>query len=609
MILCILKMDEKLSVDEIHEATPQPKLDEEQFAQMNYGDLQQRVSELDEEAREQHDAENWWWRLLTKRVPVNFKSTRQLVFVLGAFASFAGILSGVDQSIISGATAYYTGTNGNKSDALQQNINPDQESLVSSLMPLGAMGGSMLMMPLNHFFGRRNSLIISCLWYTLGAGLCAGARSINMLFAGRFILGVGVGIEGGCVGIYISECVPPNVRGNLVSMYQFNIAFGEVLGYSIGCIFFDVKGSWRFMLGSSVLFSTILLAGLIFLPESPRWLVSKGKAGLGWHVWKRLRDIKEPEALLEYLEMRETAHREVESSNQEKWYVRWFELVTIKRNRRALVYASIMECLGQMTGVNAILYNMSNLMSQMHFSAKDSNAMSLVGGGALWLGAIPAILYMDKFGRRVWAQNILVFFLGLMLVGIGYLKQTSIGDNWDSDAGGRRAAMGVYFTGMIIYEWFFGSYACLTWVVPAESFNLRTRAQGMAICSTSVFLWNWIVTYNYTKMSHAMKYTGLTWGFYGGLAILGFFYQLFFMPETKGKTLEEIDDIFEMRTMDLVAENMRDLRKRFAFMFRGGRSVSDKSTRTPTISPTADSSNLSHKFSNSTGNDQHGAQT
>lgn len=578
-------MEEKLAVVD-HFEHPEPKLDELQFANMNHGDLQQRVADLDDEAKEQKAGETLWWRLLTKRVPVTFKSTKQLVITLGVFASFAGILSGIDQSVISGAGAYHEK---GSSTAVAPHVSEDDQSLVSSLMPLGAMGGSMMMMPLNHFFGRRNSLIISCLWYTLGAGLCAGARSVGMLLAGRFILGIGVGIEGGCVGIYISECVPPDVRGNLVSMYQFNIAFGEVLGYSIGCIFFDVKGSWRYMLGSSLVFSTILFIGLLFLPESPRWLVSKGKAGLGWHVWKQLRDVNQPEALLEYLEMRETANRETELSSQEKWYVRWFELFTIPRNRRALVYSNIMECLGQMTGVNAILYNMSTLMSKMNFQPKEANAMSLVGGGALWLGAIPAILYMDKFGRRVWAQNILLFFFGLMLVGIGYLKQEST--DWDNDPSGKRASMGVYFTGMILYEWFFGSYACLTWVVPAESFNLRTRAQGMAICSTSVFLWNWIVTYNFTRMSTAMKYTGLTWGFYGGLAILGFFYQLLFMPETKGKTLEEIDDIFEMRTMDLVRENLRNLRKGIISPSKSAPVSGD------TAKTTGSSSSLSHKLS------------
>ena len=119
---------------------------------------------------------------------------------------------------------------------------------------------------------------------------------------------------------------------------------------------------------------------------------------------------------------------------------------------------------------------------------------------------------------------------------------------------------------MILYMMFFGCYACLTWVLPAESFNLRTRAQGMSICSASLYLWSFIVTYNFDRMENKMTYTGLLIGFYGGISVVGFFYQLLFMPETKDKTLEEIDDIFNMHTMDLMAQNVKNLNKNWAWL-------------------------------------------
>lgn len=195
-------------------------------------------------------------------------------------------------------------------------------------------------------------------------------------------------------------------------------------------------------------------------------------------------------------------------------------------------------------------------MEKMNFNAKDSVLMSLVGGGALWLGTIPAVLWMDQFGRRVWAQNILGFIVGLVLVGVGY-QYTDRGTDYFNAH--RATALGLYFTGMVLYMGFFGTYAAVIWVVPAESFSLGTRSQGMAICSTFMFLWSFIVTYNFQGMVNAMTYTGLTTGFFGGLAVLGFFYQLFFMPETTMKTLEEVDALFEMPTRKLVAVNMRNL--------------------------------------------------
>ena len=519
----------------------------------------------DQQARTYLENESLYDRLAYAQIPLHVKNTRTLVITLGVFAAFSGMLSGLDQSVISGALPgikkQFINSGEWKSEDDPKLMN--DTSLISSLMPLGAMAGALLMTPLNHYFGRRNSIIISCLWYTLGGGLCAGARTVSMLFAGRFVLGVGVGIEGGCVGMYISECVPPEYRGNLVSIYQLMIAFGELIGYAAGGVFFDVKsGSWRFMLGSSLLFSTILLVGMCFLPESPRWLVSKNKDGRAWQVWKSLRNMSEPRNLTEYLAMEKTVKEEAERSAGEKWYQRYLEVCMYPRNRRALVYASAMIFFGQMTGINAIMYNMSNLMAKMNFDDRSSVLMSMVGGGALFLGTIPAVFTMDRFGRRVWAQNIVVFIVGLVLVGVGYLYTDKSIEYFEAN---KATALGLFFSGLVIYMAFFGAYSCLTWVVPAESFSFQTRSQGMAICSTFLYLWSFIVTYNFARMQQAMTYTGLTIGFFGGLAVVGFFYQLFFMPETKDKTLEEIDELFLMPTRKLVGLNTANLYKRWGW--------------------------------------------
>lgn len=482
-------------------------------------------------------------KLLSLEFELNFKNKQHMVWFLGAFACMAGLLSGIDQSVISGANVFLP-------DALD--LAPKESSLVSALMPLGAMAGSIMMTPLNEYFGRKMSIIISCVFYTIGAALCAGAVNHEIMYAGRFILGIGVGIEGGCVGIYVAESVPANVRGSIVSLYQFNIALGEVIGYAVAAIFFEVKGGWRYMLGSSLVFSTILLVGMFFLPESPRYLVHKGRIGEAYNVWKRLRDVSDEKVRLEFLEMRQAAFQEHDANRNETKTQIWFDLFLNPRNRRALVYAVIMVTLGQLTGVNAVMYYMSTLMAQIGFSKKNSVFMSLVGGGSLLIGTIPAILFMDRFGRRVWGLNIVGFFVGLVLVGVGYLI------NIETHLA---AAEGVYLTGIILYMGFFGSYACLTWVLPSESFDLRTRSLGMTICSTFLYLWSFTVTYNFTGMQQAMTYTGLTLGFYGGIAFLGFFYQLLCMPETKDKTLEEIDDLFSMKTRDLIKMNIRGMKK------------------------------------------------
>lgn len=513
-----------------------------EFLQTNLN-LDQEIEALEDLGSSYKKERSFWGKLGSLEFEVDFEKKSRMVFMLGAFAAFAGILSGIDQSIISGASI---GMN------KMLKLSPHEASLVSSLMPLGAVGGSILLTPLSEYFGRKKALVISCVFYTIGAIICAAARNHHEMYAGRFLIGVGVGIEGGGIGVYIAESVPSSVRGSLVSLYQFNIALGELFGYIIGVIFFDVKGGWRYMVGSSLVFSTILFVGLLFLPESPRWLMHKGRVGESWNVWKRLRDINVESNKVEFLELRQAADQDRQLHAGESRFQSLFDLLRIPRNRRALVYSSVMIGLGQLTGINAIMYYMSTLMHQIGFSEKRSVAMSMVGGAALLIGTIPAILWMDRFGRRAWSMTIVIFSIGLVLVGVGYLYQDS----------NLVAAEGVYLTGQIIYNMAFGSYAALTWVLPSESFSLGTRSVGMTVSSALLYLFAFTVTYNFERMQKAFTYTGLTLGFYGGIAVvIGIPYQLLCMPETKNRTLEEIDDIFEKPTRQIIKENIAYLKK------------------------------------------------
>lgn len=313
-------------------------------------------------------------------------------------------------------------------------------------------------------------------------------------------------------------------------------------------MFIGVDGSWRYILGSSLVFSTILFVGMLFLPESPRYLMHKGREIEAYGVWKRIRGFNDYDAKDEFLGMRQAVQQECEEQAQTKAYA-WMDFFTNPRARRALVYANMMIFLGQFTGVNAVMYYMSTLMEAIGFDAKTSVFMSLVGGGSLLIGAIPAVMYMERFGRRYWANAMLPgFFIGLVLVGVGY---TIDYEKYPA------AAQGVYLTGIILYMGFFGSYACLTWVIPSEVFPTYLRHYGMTTADANLFLCSFIVTYNFTRMMESMSRIGLTLGFYGGIAVLGWFYQIIFMPETKNKSLEEIDELFSQPTSVIVKQNMK----------------------------------------------------
>jgi sugar porter (SP) family MFS transporter len=488
-----------------------------------------------------------------------------------------GLLSGVDQSLISGANLYMPTCKsivwflGYIADTwIALHLNTKQVSLVSSGVPLGAVGGALMLGPLNEAVGRRMAIIVSLVLYTVGAALEAGAINFAMMVAGRIILGLGVGLEGGTVPVYVAESVSRKYRGNLVSLYQFMIALGEVFGYVIAAIFVNVKsGSWRYMLGSSLVFSTIMFVGILFMPESPRFLMyvssppiptlhinikdrHKGSTTEAWHVWKQIRG-EDAEAKKEFYVMKCSVAEEyalkAEGAKSKRFV--WMDFFTVPRARRAIIYANIMVFLGQFTGINAIQYYMATLMQQVGFGDKQAVFMSLVGGGSLLIGTIPAILYMEKFGRRFWACAMLPgFFIGLLIIGCSYLI------NVNTNVGG---AQGAYITGLIIYEGFFGSYSCLTWVIPSEVYPTYLRSYGMETSDVTLFLCSFLVTYFFSQMQEAMSQIGLTLGFYGGIAVVGWVYQLLFMPETKNKTLEEIDIIFSQPTSQLVKENWRSV--------------------------------------------------
>ncbi|KAH7361278.1 hypothetical protein BKA66DRAFT_425907 [Pyrenochaeta sp. MPI-SDFR-AT-0127] len=470
---------------------------------------------------------------------LEFKNPKHFTWMLVAFASMGGLLSGLDQSLISGANLTLPADLG---------LTAQQNSLVNAGMPLGAVAGAFLISPCNEYFGRRWAIIISCILYTIGGALEAGSMNYGMIVASRVILGAGVGLEGGTVPVYVAETVESRLRGNLVSLYQFNIALGEVLGYAVAAMFIKVPGNWRYILGSSLVFSTIMGVGILFMPESPRYLMHKKKPLEAFKVWRRIRGVATHEAREEFFVMKiSTENEEAEVAAGRTNQFPWMDFFTKPRARRAIIYANIMIFLGQFTGINAIMYYMSVLMSQVGFNTYDATYMSLVGGGSLLIGTIPAIFLMETCGRRFWAIAMLPgFFFGLVLVGVSY-QISSLS-----------ATLGVYLTGLILYMLFFGSYAALTWVIPSEVYPTYLRSYGMTTSTGWLFLSSFIVTYNFTGMQNAFTKSGLTLGFYGGIAVFGWFYQIFFMPETKDLTLEQIDQLFQMPTRQLVRQNAKN---------------------------------------------------
>eukprot|EP00871_Galdieria_phlegrea_P003323 jgi/Galph1/3992/GphlegSOOS_G2653.1 len=475
-----------------------------------------------------------------------FISPRYYPYVLGTLASMTGMLLGLDMSTISGANLFMP-------DDLH--LNSKQFSLVSSGAALGAVPGAILLTPINELIGRKYALVVCCLIFTVGAILEAAAQSYGIMIAGRLLVGVGIGLSS-TAPVYVSESVKKEIRGRLVVLFQFNITVGEVVGYIVAAIFVNVPGNWRFMLGSSLLWSTLLLAFVLGLPESPRWLMKKGKKVQSFLVWKRIRGFENDESIAEFLEMERAVLEERELAQARPFY--WLDIIKVPRSARAFLIANVLAGIVQLDGINSVVYYIGVLFKELGFSAEKSVYMSLVGGGSLMAGTIPAILLLDKWGRRmVGIGPSIVVFLGCIIIGCSFLATST------------KAYEGVYIWGLVTYELFSGSFQSLPWLTFAEVYPTYLRSFGMTVADAFIYLWAFTVTYNFTGMRHAMTNTGLFVGFYGGISLFGVIFIILFLPELKGKTLEEVDAIFSKPLKEIARQNIRSSVNTMKKLFSG----------------------------------------
>ncbi|GJD06430.1 Inositol transporter 1 [Galdieria sulphuraria] len=251
----------------------------------------------------------------------------------------------------------------------------------------------------------------------------------------------------------------------------------------------------------------------------------------------------------EFFRMETLVLEELEASK-----TRWILLDFIRRPRcrRAVVYAILLQLVvQQFSGINSVLYYMGPLMERTGLSAQDAVYTSLIGGGTMFLSTIPAIYFMDRLGRRpVLLTLIPGVSVGLFIVGFSF-KATNV-----------KVEEGVYILGVVIYEFFWGS--CLgptPWVVASEIYPTYLRSTGVSINALCNWLGTFTTTYAFNDMLDALTPTGTFVGLYNGVVIFGGIYLLFFMPETKNLTLEEMDELFERPTKDIVHENWENTKQ------------------------------------------------
>ncbi|KAJ3950614.1 uncharacterized protein N0V96_001764 [Colletotrichum fioriniae] len=462
----------------------------------------------------------------------------KMLYGVVAVCSFCAVVQGMDETVVNGAQSFYKkqfGIGGEtERDTWLLGLTNSAPYLCCAVI------GCWLTEPMNKRFGRRGTVFISCLISALACFWQAFTNTWWHMFIARFFLGFGIGPKSATTPIFAAECAPPRLRGALVMQWQLWTAFGIMMGYVADLAFYYVpdKGgivglNWRLMMGSAMLPAVFVCACCYMCPESPRWYLTKNRhfdayksmCQLRFKKVQAARDLFYANALLQ-------AEKETQGIGKQN---RLKEFFTVRRNRNAMIASETVMIMQQFCGVNVIAYYSSEIFLAAEFSEVSALSASLGFGIINWLFALPAFYTIDTFGRR----NLLLTTFPLMAIclfftGFSFYIPTN-------PAKIACIALGVYLFGMVYSP----GEGPVPFTYSAEAYPLYIRPIGMSLATATTWFFNFILAVTWPSLQTAFTPTG-AFGWYGGWNILGFFLVLFLLPETKEKTLEELDAVFSV---------------------------------------------------------------
>lgn len=436
------------------------------------------------------------------------------LYIISIMASLGGLLSGYDTGVISGALLYIN-ESWNLTDTLQ--------GLVVSAVLIGAVIGAATNGILADVFGRKKIIMSTAVIFILGSVMCAFAPNVIVLIVSRVFVGLAVGIVNFVVPLYLSEISPKQMRGTLVSLYQWAITAGILFSYFINAAFANTALNWRLMLFAGVVPATILFVGMCFMKDTPRWLVSKKKDEEAKQVFKKIEPDDDPDK--EINEIKSTIRKSNAGSKKfelKKYMIMPF-IVGI-----GIMFAQI--C----TGINTIIYYAPTIFKSAGFDSNITAIYATTGIGLVnFFMTIVAIYFTDRLGRKP-----LLYFgltgitLSLFALGLSYHFAGMLGDTQKWVAVGS----------LISYIVFFAmSLGPVGWIIVSEVFPLKIRGMSMSICTVSNFAFNFFVVASFPILLNRL---GGAWTFsmFGLVSILCIIFVYFCVPETKGISLEKIEE-------------------------------------------------------------------
>ncbi|KAF2494113.1 putative hexose transporter [Lophium mytilinum] len=457
--------------------------------------------------------------------------------LVGIFASIGGILFGYDTASISGILTmnYWVDTMATTTDASGNPvITTTQTSLVVSILSVGTFVGALLAGPAGDCFGRRLGLVAACGVFITGVVLQTIAHALPLFVVGRVVAGLGVGIVSALVPLYQSESAPKWVRGTIVGCYQLCINLGLILA---ACVNYSTgdrnnSGSYRVPVAIQILFGLILAGGMLFLPETPRYLLQVGKVEEAKASLSFLNSLPvDHPALLQELREIET-HVELERAEGVGYLSCWKSPI-LKRQ----LTGCALQALQQLSGINFIIYYGTRFFRTV--GIEDAFLATIIVNVVAFVSTIPGLYLVERMGRR----NLLL--IGAAGMAISQLILAVLGITVTSTAG-QNALIAVVCIYIFFFEFSWGPCA---WVVTGEMFPVHVRAKALSMTTASNWLWNFILGFITPYMVDSGKGNAdlgsKVFFIWMAFCLLAVAFVWNFIYETKGLSLEQVDELYQ----------------------------------------------------------------
>ena len=455
---------------------------------------------------------------------------KKLLVCLTFTAAIGGFLFGYDTGIIGGANLYIYSDLGHDSSVV--------EGAVTSLAVAGAVVGSVIGGPLSDSKGRKTCIIISDVLTVIGALLMGIAPSVWVLMVGRLVVGVGIGLAAMVVPVYLAETAPPKRRGAIVSTNVLMITGGQLISYLV-CL--ALGENWRVMLGLGGVPALLQLLGMLFLPESPRYLFMTGRNPEALEALLYLRFVAESRYEHFAIEEVEEIKYSVEESGtypyKKQFKILWSE------HRNALKVGVCLQVFQQFVGINTAMYYGPEIMQAIGFDNNGRSAIvaSLPVAFANMIGSVICIFASDSLGRRsVLLRSIPAMVFNLLALSVCFYFLV-FNDNYPFV---RYLAIVAVMLYILCYSVGLGS---CPWIVNSEIFPLYLRSCATSVTTTSNWVANFAVSMSFAPVLSFDLGKVVVWGFFALVGVISWIFIFTLLPETKGKTLEEILLLFRKK--------------------------------------------------------------